>query len=163
MCGHACRLAGWGVFGVISLFQVSPRSLAVGSIAFSVAPQVFIADHVAPQHSGPVDEQKDAIASMDSELVFLLESSKVPTDIIAKFGALGYGDMDTFAHMEIDAKEVREMIKSDVTLDPTQGPQHRAMVARLLAVWESAVKRAAKLKDEEATQRAGDLPRVNPI
>ena len=117
-----------------------------------------------PLLSAPVEEAAvaDAIASMNSELVYLLESSQVPPEIIAKFGVIGYSDVETFAHMEVNATAVREMIKSDITLDPAGGPQHRAMMARLLAVWEAAGKRASKLKEEEAAQRAGDLPRHIP-
>ena len=110
----------------------------------------------------PVDQVSDAMAAMDSELIYLLESSKVPTEIIAKFGSLGYTDIETFAHMEVSGAAVREMIKSDISLDPAAGPDRRAMVARLLAVWDAAGKRAAKLKEEEASQRAGDLPRHLP-
>ena len=108
------------------------------------------------------EEAAAAIKAMDSELVFLLESSKVPKDIIAKFGTLGYTDVETFAHMEVDAPSVRDMIKSDITLDPSSGPDRRAMMARLLAVWEAAGKRTSKLKEEEAAQRASDMPRHLP-
>ena len=89
------------------------------------------------------------MAGMNAELIFLLESSKVPSEIIAKFGQLGYNDLDTFAHMEIGPKEVRDMIKTDITLDPAGGPQHRAIVARLLAVWEASKQRASKMQEEE--------------
>ena len=101
----------------------------------------------------------EAIRKMGAELVFLLESAGIPQDIIAKFGDLGYSDVDTFANMEVDAKEVRKMLKDDVGLDPAGGPQHRSMTARLVSAWSSAGTRSAKLKEEEATQRAGDLPR----
>ena len=46
------------------------------------------------------DAVERAIGTMSSELVFLLESTQVPRDIIAKLGELGYTDMDTFSNME---------------------------------------------------------------
>ena len=104
-------------------------------------------------------EAAAALRTMGAELIFLLESANIPQDIIAKFCELGYTDVDTFANMEVDAKEVRKMLKDDVGLDPAGGPQHRSMTARLVSAWSSAGTRSAKLKEEEATQRAGDLPR----
>ena len=56
-----------------------------------------------------------AIASIDSELIFLLESPKVPLDIVAKFGALGCTDIDTFANMEVGPT-------APTSLDPCGGP-----------------------------------------
>ena len=49
-------------------------------------------------------------ADMDSELVFLFESYMVPSDIVAKFGALNYMDMETFAHMEDSPTQVCEVL-----------------------------------------------------
>ena len=99
------------------------------------------------------------IMKMGSELVFLLESSQIPRDIIAKFGEIGYTDMDTFSHMDVDTRGVRTLLKDDVGLDPAGGTQHKSMTARILAAWDAAGKRSSKLRDEEAAQRAGDLPR----
>ena len=114
--------------------------------------------------STPVEEGliSAAVANMESELVFLFENARVPVDIIAKFGVLGYEDVETCAHMEVNATQVREVIKTDITLDPSAGPDRRAMMARLLAVWDAASKRVAKQKEEEASQQAGDLPRHLP-
>ena len=106
--------------------------------------------------------EAEAISKMGSELVLLLESAKVPTDVIAKLGELGYSDMDTFSHMECDPKGVRTLLKEDVGLDPAKSTQHRSMTARVLAAWDSAQKRSSKMREEDAAQRAGDLPRHMP-
>ena len=107
-------------------------------------------------------EASAALSAIDAELRFLLESSKIPMDIIAKIAHLGYTDVETFSHMESDPKALRKVFKEDVGLDPAGGPQHRAMVARLLSCWETAGKRGVKRKEEEASQRVGDLLRPLP-
>ena len=114
--------------------------------------------------SAPVadNQVKDALSTMGSELTYLLEAANIPEDIIAKIGSIGYTDIDTFAHMESDAKAVRIVLKDDISLDPAVSPAHRAMTARLVAAWETAGRRSAKQKEEEAAQRVGDLPRHLP-
>ena len=108
------------------------------------------------------DAVERAIGTMSSELVFLLESTQVPRDIIAKLGELGYTDMDTFSNMEVNPKEVRTVLKDDVGLDPAGGAGHRAMTARIIGAWASAGHRTTKQREEDATQRATDLPRHLP-
>ena len=72
------------------------------------------------------DAAEQAIGTMSSELVYLLESAQVPRDIIAKLGELGYTDMDTFSHMEVNPRGVRTILKDDVGLDPAGGAGHRS-------------------------------------
>ena len=140
------------------------RSLDSRTLLWLRAVIVFLLFTMASLLTTPVEAGvvSAAIANMDSELVFLFESNKVPADIVAKFGVLGYTDMETFAHMEDSPAQVREIIKSDITLNPGGSPAHRSMMARLLAVWTAAGKRTAKQKEGEAAQRAGDLPRHLP-
>ena len=78
-------------------------------------------------------DAEQAIGAMGSELVYLLESMKISREIIAKLGELGYTDMDTFSHMEADAKGVRALLKDDVGLDPAMDLGHRSMTARFLS------------------------------
>ena len=103
-----------------------------------------------------------AMKGIDVGLAFLFDQAKVPTDIQAMIVSLGYSDAGVFAEIGGTAENVREVLKTDVGLDPAAGAQHRAMTARLISVWRSAQKRAEHQQALEAEQRVGDLPRTVP-
>ena len=102
------------------------------------------------------------IVLLDADLCYVFDNLKVPADVQAAVAHLGYVDLQVFSKIEDTPGKVREVIKSDVGLDPTASPAHRALMARLVVAWETAAKRVEKRCIEEADQRAGDLPRSLP-
>ena len=150
---HASRDCELALISRDKKFQLQTLS-ACSLSAFSLLPLVSGTSSPAFPHSRckmsllsqPLAAEAGVLAmkEMDTELVYLLEAAKVPGDIIAMIGSLGYTEMETFAHMESEAKEVRRVLKEDVGLDPAKGPQHRSMSAKLLACWEAAGKRSQR-------------------
>ena len=101
-------------------------------------------------------------SKMASDLLFLLESSSVPQEIIGRLGELNYLDIETFAHLEEEPKDFKAAIQNDIGLNPSSSPAHRSMMAKLVAVWDSARRRKNSMQQEEADQRASDVPRHLP-
>jgi len=103
-----------------------------------------------------------AIKTMSSDLVYLFEDLGIPAEIQAAFGAMGVTDISVFAKLQDTSARFRDLVKTDVKLDPSLSPAHRTMTAKVVLAWEAATKRLEKRFTEEAEQRVGDLPRSSP-
>ena len=96
------------------------------------------------------EAQDEALKSMETDLSSLLVDVKIPRDIQARIALLGYGGVNVFSRVEDSAEKVREFIKTDVSIDASKSPLHRAMVARLVTAWEAARKRVEQRHHREA-------------
>ena len=94
-----------------------------------------------------------ALAGMDAEVKFLLETAKVPEAVIAKIGSLGYTSVDVLSKVGGTLSEVREFIAQDLTFNPTASPTNRRVAACILSCWEACNKRSSAAREEEAQQR----------
>ena len=110
----------------------------------------------------PENEVGVAIKEMQSDLTYLLDDQGVPRDIQAALSMAGIKDVGTFAKIEDTPARFRDFMKDDIKLDISQSPRHRAMMAKMVLAWEAAGKRLDKRMNEQAEQRAGDLPRSLP-
>ena len=105
------------------------------------------------------DEIAAALASTQSELLFLWDRSKMSAEVQARFSALGIGEMDVFAKIADTSAELRKLVAEDLGLRDDLGITAKAIIARILTAWEAAQVRGQKRKAEEAEQRAHDAPR----
>ena len=101
----------------------------------------------------PVNEAL-AMEELGVDLGFLFDQNKVPRDIQAKVAELGYTDAAIFAEIGGTAERVRETV-TDVGINPETGAQHRAVLARLMAVWRAAQKRSELQQTREAGPSRG--------
>ena len=135
---------------------LQPPLLASFSVLESFVPMSLLRTPVAP---ASVDAEK---AKLSSELLYLMESNGIPSEVAAKFGELGYTDVQTFAHLEEEATPFKEALKTDLTLHASDGPQHRALTAKIVATWTSARHHSDREQKEQAEQRAIDMPKHLP-
>lgn len=98
----------------------------------------------------PADQAQAVLATASNALVYLFDSFKIPHDVTVKIISLGYLDVEIWSKIEDSLEGVRAANKRDLGIDPAKGEAHRGMVARLLACWETAHKRADAQKKEEA-------------
>ena len=110
----------------------------------------------------PAEEEALAMKEMDTELVYLLEAAKIPSYIIAKIGHLGYTEVETFAHMESEAKEVWRLLKDDVGLDPAGGPSTAACLRRSWHVGKPPESAHSAEQRRRRPSGSGICPAISP-
>ena len=99
-----------------------------------------------------------AIDLLEQDLSYVLESKKLPEEIMAHFVALDITEMSTFTHIADAAPDLRVWAKSAFFLDPTAAAKDSTNLAKILAAWEACKKRIKKQDDQESDQRAAGLP-----
>ena len=65
-------------------------------------------------------EVEHVLLELQADLVYLLESRKIPRTVQAAVGFLGYGSMGLFARSAKDEEAFREFAATDVGLDPKE-------------------------------------------
>ena len=100
----------------------------------------------------------ELITSLDSDLSYLLDDSGVPREVQAKLAEVGYKSCRIFARAAETAAELRQMVKDDMTLDPTADAKARVVTAALINVWEAARVRNDQRIKAQAEQKVHDVP-----
>jgi hypothetical protein len=103
---------------------------------------------------------EEHVGTLSADLSFLFDKEGVAKDIQAKLASLGYTDMAVFSRIEDTATAVREVLATDVGLNPKTSPAHRTMQAKVLVAWDNAKRRIETRNQEEASQRVHDAPRT---
>ncbi len=104
----------------------------------------------------------EGFASVDSDLLYLLESTSVRKEVISVLGHLQIRRLSTFACIESSDERFRQMLQNDLGLDPSEGMPVRIDVAHLVEAWASARERVKRAADMEAEARAEGRPKELP-
>ena len=107
----------------------------------------------------PADQVQTELKKLDPAIGYALDEFKIPGDVQAKLANLGYIDLAVFASIEDEVGEVRKALRADLGLDPSKGPDHRNLLAKLVSAWRAAGTRFHARQKEEAFQRAQGLPK----
>ncbi len=106
------------------------------------------------------DAQAQAgLAALEPEFLALMEAKQVPVELRALIGHLGVTRMTTFAHLEADEVKVRDMMKVDFGLDPSEGMRARIHMAAMVETWKAARQRVQVADEAAAEARAVGKPR----
>ena len=89
----------------------------------------------------------------------MLESKKIPSEVMAKISEHDVTELTTFTHIADSQASLRSWAKEALGLDTATAPAHATTVAKLVASWEASKKRIAKQDDQEADARASGMPR----
>ncbi len=104
-------------------------------------------------------ERAEGFASIDSDLLYLLENTAVRKSIISVLGHLQIRRLSTFACLESSDERFRQMLQSDLGLDPSEGMPVRIDVAHLVEAWTGARERVKRAADMESEARAEGRPK----
>ena len=99
-----------------------------------------------------------ALATLESELVFVLDNAEVPKALQAKIAAAGITSCAVFSAVESNIEGLKELVKTDLGMDPKEGIANKVAFAKISNAWEACQTRGKKRRNEEAEQRIGDLP-----
>ncbi len=100
-----------------------------------------------------------ALAALEPEFLALMEAKQVPVELQALIGHLGVTRLTTFAHLEADEVKIREMMKADFGLDPSEGIRARIHMASMVETWKAARQRVQVAEEAAAEARAVGKPR----
>jgi hypothetical protein len=115
------------------------------------------------------DAAKEQLASMSSDLCFILGENDVPLRLQVMIGNLGFKTVTLFAVMSDDRAGLRNCCATLLTLDPAEAHLSGANKARVIlhtaqvcASWHSATNRFTEAERVAADSRAQRLPVIVP-
>ena len=123
----------------------------------------FRSSAMALQVVSPISDTALAaeMAKLETDFHFLLGSSKVPVQVMAKLASLGVTATEVFSKVVASEAELKQLLKDDVGLDPLVCLANRVAAAKLCSAWETASVRGRKRKEEEAEHRLGQTFRAS--
>ncbi|CAE7312401.1 abhd17c, partial [Symbiodinium microadriaticum] len=103
-----------------------------------------------------------SLAKGSSDLRFLLTHHKVTADVQAKLYDNSIDTVAKFAAFVSDAADLREVLKSDLGIDPASSLSLRAQAASLMVAWETAKARVKTQAEAEATNEVREWAKPIP-
>ncbi|OLP78827.1 Polyadenylate-binding protein, cytoplasmic and nuclear [Symbiodinium microadriaticum] len=97
-----------------------------------------------------------------SDLRFLLTHHKVSDEVQAKLFEAKIDTVPRFAAFVSDATDLREVLKSDLEIDPASSLALRAQAASLVVAWETAKVRVKSQAEAEATNEVREWAKPIP-
>ena len=97
-----------------------------------------------------------------SDLRFLLTHHKVTEEVQAKLYDNSIDTVSKFAAFVSDASDLREVLKSDLGIDPASSLSLRAQAACLVVAWETAKTRVKSQAEAEATNEVREWAKPIP-
>ena len=102
--------------------------------------------------------------ALSSDLRFLLEEKEVPEDVQDALATGGYTNMGRFALLDDARTSLRSTLANDFGLDPAaqppDGARNRLTAVKVIDAWETACRRAAEERKQEAEAKSSRLPRL---
>jgi hypothetical protein len=93
------------------------------------------------------DEQDAAMSAGSSELKFLFDRERVPTELQAKFFHIGVLTNAKLSAFAANADELKEVLAKEFEVDGKKSLAERVMVANVLCVYQTAASRTTKLDE----------------
>ena len=103
-----------------------------------------------------------SLAKGSSDLRFLLTHHKVTADVQAKLYENSIDTVAKFAAFVSDAADLRDVLKTDLGIDPASSLSLRAQAASLMVAWETAKARAKTQAEAEATNEVREWAKPIP-
>ncbi|OLQ03582.1 Anthranilate N-benzoyltransferase protein 2 [Symbiodinium microadriaticum] len=103
-----------------------------------------------------------SLAKGSSDLRFLLTHHKVTADVQAKLYDNSIDTVAKFAAFVSDATDLREVLKTDLGIDPASSLSLRAQAASLMVAWETAKARVKTQAEAEATNEVREWAKPIP-
>ncbi|CAE7337416.1 HCBT2 [Symbiodinium microadriaticum] len=103
-----------------------------------------------------------SLAKGSSDLRFLLTHHKVTADEQAKLYDNSIDTVAKFAAFVSDATDLREVLKTDLGIDPASSLSLRAQAASLMVAWETAKARVKTQAEAEATNEVREWAKPIP-
>ena len=97
-------------------------------------------------------------AEMNAALIYLLEEKQVAAETIAKLKELGINTVSRLCLWVDDRKELRQVLKDDLGLDPALDRKFRIEQIAMVDAWESAKSRLDEQSKVDAEKRSAGLP-----
>ena len=102
------------------------------------------------------------LAKGSSDLRFLLTHHKVTAEVQAKLYDNSIDTVAKFAAFVSDATDLREVLKTDLGIDPASSLSLRAQAASLMVAWETAKARVKTQAEAEATNEVREWAKPIP-
>ena len=103
-------------------------------------------------------DQDQAIKSLSADLRGIFAECDVPVVVQALIAETGLVKVRYFARVAEDIKEMREIIKTDIGVDPATGIEARLVRTQILAAWDLANKRIEQENEQWSQQAIANLP-----
>ena len=107
-------------------------------------------------------ELADKLAKGASELRFLLTQHKVADDIQGELYENGLDTVAKFAAAASDEADLKKMLKDSFSIDPTESLKLRTQAAGVVVAWKTAISRAERQAEAEATHEVRDIAKPIP-
>ena len=98
-------------------------------------------------------------SNCDPNLAFIFAEVELPLEWQYKLVQAGYKNISRFIGLEESRAGVKEVLKSDFSLDPSSSTENRLTAAIIVSAWESAKDQASVDHATRATANVNHLPR----
>lgn len=146
-----CFVGGWRVYPR-GRFETSGSNRPQGGQVPSPFPEYVLVALPSPL--------RGAMATMNADLLYLLEKEGVEAPVIERLTAAGYTSLRLFAYAAETRAELRTFAQTDLEVDPAAGGPQRLAFARLLVAWDAAKLRVTTENTQQAESSASNLPQT---
>ena len=111
--------------------------------------------------AAPVDDatKREYIQkNLTSDLQYVLDDSEVSLDVQYRLGQ-HYKNLRVFVALAENSTDLRTALRTDFQLDPAQGAEHRAEVARVISAWVAGRQLYEKENELHAESKVMGMPR----
>ena len=111
--------------------------------------------------AAPVDDaakQEYIQKNLTSDLQYVLDDSEVSLDVQYRLGQ-HYKNLRVFVALAESSTDLRTALRTDFQLDPAQGAEHRAEVARVISAWVAGRQLYEKENELHAESKVMGMPR----
>ncbi len=105
------------------------------------------------------EEVVAGLKALKDDIAFLLEEKRIEKNVRALMGHLGMDSLEVYSHSFTSESELRESLKTDFGIDPTEGLPMKRTAALLVGVWHTSKTRVKSRDDADAEARIEGRPR----
>lgn len=109
------------------------------------------------------DEEEAAMKVGSSELKFLFDRERVPSEVQAKFYHIGVVTNAKLSAFAGSSDELKEVLAKEFEIDAKKSLAERVMVANILCVYQTAASRTTKLDEIAGELEARHMPKPLPM